>query len=98
MPMKQCADCGGWFDAEAFFRRDTPAYAYAGKGRRSTCLACEQTARDAQKTTNRWPTKIRDTIRRHAVRLGVDGDVLQTRYGWDFARMMHEAQHAYDNG
>ena len=66
--------------------------------RANICRACEQTGRDERKVVNRWPTKARDVIRRHAVRLGVDKTDLVGRYGWDPERLAHDAQYQYGNG
>jgi hypothetical protein len=66
--------------------------------RKHVCRPCEQTGRDDRKRENRWAVKARDTIRRHAVRLGVNKTELVTRYGWEPGRLAHEAEHAYKNG
>jgi hypothetical protein len=62
------------------------------------CIGCEQEKRDAEKRKDRWPTKISDMIRRHAERLKISVKVLREDFGWEFDRMLHEAQHAYSNG
>lgn len=100
MPTKRCPECGGWFDAEVFFRRNHATYASIASGRQSVCFGCEQTRRDAtkRKADGRWAVKIRDMIRRHAVRLKLTVAALEQQFGWHFDRMMHEAQHAYANG
>lgn len=94
--MKECARCGGVFDADVFFGRRAVSNAYLT--RRPVCLGCEQTARDAVKAADRWPTKIRDTIRRHAAKLQTTVAVLEYEFGWHFQRMLHDADHAYKNG
>jgi hypothetical protein len=73
-------------------------YASSAHRRNRVCRACEQTARDQRKIVNRWPTKARDTIRRHAVRLGIPKDELIGRFGWDAARLAHDAEFQYRNG
>jgi hypothetical protein len=95
---KVCARCGGTFDAEAFFRRAHAPYACSASGSHPFCIGCEQELRDRAKVTDRWPTKIRDTIRRHARRLGLTTDGLITEFGWQFEKLLHDAKHAYANG
>lgn len=97
MPLKQCSECGGWFEADAFFRSRG---LYASSPLRAICIGCEQTKRDAKKSDDggRWIVKIRDTIRRHAARLKLSVETLEQQYGWNFDRMLHEAKHAYANG
>ncbi len=72
---------------------------------RSGCIACEQDARDAAKATldGRWRAKVRDSIRRHAKKAVDRGllrctDEIETLWGWDRERLIHEGQHAYENG
>src|SRR5580765_1610283 len=98
MPQKRCPECGGWFEAEVFFRRAHALHAYSACGSHAICIGCEQTRRDQAKAKDRWPAKIHGTIRRHAARLRVTVTALRQEYGWQFDRMFHEAQHAYDNG
>jgi hypothetical protein len=99
MTKKECARCGGVFDAEAFFRQNNKASAFAFSGTTKTvCIGCEQTARDAEKARDRWPAKVRDTIRRHARQLGYSIDTLANEFGWQFDRLLHDVQHAYRNG
>jgi hypothetical protein len=93
---KECARCGGLFDAEAFFGRNHARYAYLA--RHAVCLGCQQSARDTEKARDRWPAKVRDTIRRHARQLGVTVGVLVKEFGWQFDRLLHDVQHAYRNG
>jgi hypothetical protein len=97
---KECARCGGLFDAEAFFRtHHGGAYAHApSRGTQSVCIGCEQTARDAEKARDRWPAKVRDTIRLHARKLGVTVVVLVKEFGWEFDQLLHDVKHAYSNG
>ena len=64
----------------------------------SVCRPCHQTRRDKLKLVNRWAAKARDTIRRHAIRLGVPKEELITRYGWDPHRLAHDAEFQYNNG
>ena len=97
MPQKQCAKCEEWFDV-VFFRRTGWASALAQSGTRSICIGCEQEKRDAEKRKDRWPAKIRDMIRSHAERLKISVRELREDFGWEFDRMLHEAQHAYANG
>jgi len=97
-PLKQCTQCEGWYDPRVFFRRHHGTNALVPQGTRAICIGCEQDARDSDKSQDRWPTKIRDTIRRHADRLKVQVGELEERYGWNFERLLHEARHAYANG
>jgi 5-methylcytosine-specific restriction endonuclease McrA len=55
-------------------------------------------ARDSRKIDNRWAVKARDVIRRHALRLGYSKGDLIDRYGWEPARLAHDAEYQYDNG
>jgi hypothetical protein len=66
--------------------------------RKHICRPCEQTGRDDRKRGDRWKVKARDTIRRHAVRLGVDKLDLIGRYGWEPTRLAHDAEFQYGNG
>jgi hypothetical protein len=66
--------------------------------RKWICRPCEQTQRDERKRQNRWPTKIRDVIRRHAQRLDVTRDYLVTVCGWAPDRLMHDGEFQYGNG
>jgi 5-methylcytosine-specific restriction endonuclease McrA len=66
--------------------------------RLGVCRPCEQTRRDRIKKVNRWAVKARDTIRRHAMRLGKTRVELVTRYGWDPDRLAHDAEFQYSNG
>jgi hypothetical protein len=59
---------------------------------------CEQTRRDERKAVDRWAVKAKDTIRRHAVRHGIDKTDLVNVYGWDPARLAHDAKHQYGSG
>lgn len=96
---KRCERCGGEYDVR-FFRRNHATYSYVASGSQSLCMGCEQLSRDGRKkpTDGRWAAKIRDTIRRHAVRLNLTVRQLQQEFGWTIDRMVHEAQHAYANG
>ena len=47
---------------------------------------------------DRWQVKARDCIRRHALRLQVDKSLLVGAYGWDPARLAHDAEFQYNNG
>jgi len=91
---KRCAKCGRVFPI-SFFRRMGHMHMP-----RAICRGCEQTARDQRKQVSdgRWQVKIRDTIRRHAARLGIPVARLERDFGWVSSRMLHEAQHAYGNG
>jgi hypothetical protein len=67
---------------------------------RTVCSGCMQSARDRQKRGDRWPSKCRFTIYRHAqkyIRLGLAStrDEFIERYGWDITAMAHDAEHAY---
>jgi hypothetical protein len=64
----------------------------------TVCRPCEQTRRDEVKASDRWDTKARDTIRRHAERLSIPKDELVGRYGWSASVLSHEAEHSYGNG
>jgi 5-methylcytosine-specific restriction endonuclease McrA len=95
--MKRCQECGGLYDAEEFFRRHHGTYAHVPCGTRAICLACEQTARDDRKQTNRWPDKVRGTIRRHARKLGIAAQTLEVKFGWNIQRLVRDAQRAYEH-
>jgi hypothetical protein len=64
-PVKQCARCGGEYDADAFFRRISDRYIYP------VCNGCEEQRRNNDKHKDRWQGKIRDTVRRHAAGFGL---------------------------
>jgi hypothetical protein len=70
----------------------------ASSPRRWVCRPCEQTARDQRKIANRWSVKARDVIRRHALRLGFTKEELIYFYGWEPARLAHDAEFQYANG
>src|SRR5262245_7629578 len=97
MADKICIKCGGLFD-DVFFRKNRHTRMSTRKWHRLVCIGCEQTTRDEKKIQDRWPAKIRDTIRRHASSLKISPESLRDGYGWDFERLKHDAQHAYQNG
>jgi hypothetical protein len=98
MALKECAKCGGIFEAEVFFHRNILRYAYRKSGRHPICIGCEQSARDEAKAIDRWPAKIRATINLHARRLHTTAIALAQEFGWNPGRMIHDAKHAYENG
>jgi hypothetical protein len=90
---KDCPQCSGRYDAEAFFHRSTTRSAT-----RRLCIGCFQSNSDTKKHADRWRVKIRDTTNRHGRRLGIPVDVLKARYGWHAEEMQHDAEHAWENG
>lgn len=99
---RRCTRCGTFYEAylvaRAFRRGTQSEVRMHANFTRAICRPCEQTARDDIKQDDRWKAKARDTIRRHAERLNIPKDDLIRRYGWDPARLAHEAEHAYGNG
>lgn len=59
-------------------------------------MGCEQTARDERKQRDRMLQKIRDTIRRHARKLGVTRDRLMHHYGWTVEKLRQDALDHYE--
>lgn len=102
---RRCKRCGTFYPphlVESAFRigggHGRALDASSAPRRNRICRPCEQTARDQSKIGNRWTVKSRDVIRRHAVRLDVPKDDLVSVYGWDQARLAHDAEHQYGNG
>lgn len=103
MDGRRCNRCGTMYPARlvegAFRFRGLDASRPRSTGRgRSICRPCEQTARDTKKIVNRWATKARDVIRRHADRFGIDKTDLVQCYGWEPERLAHDAEYQYGNG
>lgn len=100
---QRCTKDGGLYPVEFFAIKQEK---YRGEGehahphdpRRDTiCKGCRQTARDEYKRKNRFNQKIHDTRRRHAAKFKMTMKELEA-LGWISSRMVHEAQHVYDNG
>lgn len=100
--MRRCSRCGTTYPAhlvDAAFRSASSLRDASSRGWRArVCRPCEQTKRDERKIRDRWAVKARDVIRRHAVRLQVSKEDLVGRYGWDPARLAHDAEFQYGNG
>ena len=99
--MKECSRCGRP-TPDFFFGLNHARYASLAK-RRAICLGCEQDARDSAKIIKRERIKVRDTLRRHAVKfikLGkADSRVdFSDKFGWNIDDMTHDLEHAYENG
>lgn len=103
MGARRCTRCETWYEphlVEYAFRirgHDASRPRSAGLARH-ICRPCEQTSRDVKKRDDRWAVKARDTISRHAKRLGVDKQDLIGRYGWEPKRLAHDAEFQYGNG
>lgn len=96
-----CTRCGVQYPPDlvaAAFRMHRAGLDISRPTRKWICRPCEQTQRDERKRQNRWPTKIRDVIRRHAQRLDVTRDYLVTVCGWAPDRLMHDGEFQYGNG
>ncbi len=102
MSGRQCTRCGTWYPphliARAFRVVGNRVLDASRTHRLNVCRPCEQTARDQRKQGNRWRDKARDVIRRHALRLEIPKAELVRRYGWDPARLAHDAEFQYGNG
>jgi 5-methylcytosine-specific restriction endonuclease McrA len=100
MADRQCNRCATWYPPHLIARAFQPQRGRwdASNLRKTICRPCEQTARDQRKIRDRWAVKARDVIRRHALRLEVSKFDLISRYGWDPAKLAHEAEFQYGNG
>jgi len=100
-PLKQqCRKCRGWFDQQAFFRKnpDNRSRAHiSAREFRVICIGCETTARTELKNADSWLAKARSTIRRHASRYKKTTKEFVRLYGWDAPRIAHILKHAFDN-
>lgn len=114
---RRCTRCGNEYTAEEVVSGQA-FRSGAGAGRKmhlaTTCRPCEETARDLRNGVDRWPGKVNDTTRRHAIRLrfpkslGPDGqswhdpdlttDKLITVHGWQRTQLAYDAQFQYGNG
>jgi hypothetical protein len=70
----------------------------AKSSRRRTCYPCVRTAKDKRKGENRFTVKAKDTIRRHALSLGISERDLIEKYGWSPERMARDMARAYADG
>ena len=99
---KTCRTCGVTYPADEAAVLFAPFRRHEAQGMHTlysaTCRPCQQTKRDTVKVANRWPQKMRDTLKRHAGRLGYSVSDLALRFGWNLSVMEHEARHAYANG
>ena len=97
-PIKQqCLRCAGWFDQEAFFRKNPGGRKAHICAYRAVCIGCEITARTDDKKKDPWFAKARSTIRRHAARYRKTTKEFVRLYGWDTVRIAHILKHAFDN-
>jgi hypothetical protein len=98
-PKLKCSQCKGEYDAEAGFNLNAPERLMHRSLRRSRCVGCQQTTRDAKKHGDPCSVKARDTLRRHAARLKPDLSMAEfaRRYDWDIQRIAHDFRHAYEN-
>jgi hypothetical protein len=96
---KRCSECKQWFDEEAFFHRNYQSVLHACNrdGSRPKCIGCEDEARNVPKQCDRWTSKARDTIRRHATRFGMNSADFCRTYRWSVERLAHDLKHGYDN-
>ena len=60
-------------------------------------MGCERTAHDERKQRDRMLQKIRDTIRRHAKKLGIARDRLMHHYGWTIENLRRDACEHYEH-
>lgn len=104
-PMRRCSRCGGLYDEEAGFRRNSrAARAARGDHRRYVCIPCEQTTRDQTKEARRALVKADRSIRSHCERFNKKHASTLTvpefvgRFDWDRAQLAHDIEHAYANG
>jgi hypothetical protein len=63
-----------------------------------TCYPCIRTAKDKRKGENRWVVKAKDTLRRHALSLGISVEDLTGKYGWNPDRMARDMARVYADG
>ena len=97
-PVKQrCQRCGGWFDRDAFFRKNPGGRKAHISAYRAICIGCEQTERTERKKADTWLEKARSTIQRHAKKYGRSTQQFIRVYGWDAPRVAHILEHAFDN-
>lgn len=102
---RACRRCGGTYSEHFFASIGTRVRdaSLTSRHRSAVCRGCRDTERDQKKAKNRFPQKARDTIRRHARRFMAAGVIkaerdLSERFGWDAAKLAHDAEHAYQNG
>ena len=97
-PVKQrCKECGGWYDRDAFFRKNPGGRKAHISAYRQICIGCETTTRTKRKKADRWLAKARSTIYRHAKKYGRTSTEFIRVYGWEPARVAHILEHAHDN-
>jgi hypothetical protein len=100
-PVKQqCRRCRGYFDREAFFRKNPDKRSRTNISVRefkATCIGCETTERTERKKADNWLEKARSTIQRHAKKYDRSTEQFIRIYGWDVPRVAHILEHAFDN-
>jgi hypothetical protein len=98
---KKCSRCGGTWDEEAFFRKDSStnrrsAGALAEQFR-SVCIGCELSERNDPTPEERARRKAQNSIATHAEKYAMKPLEFAKRYGWDLERMIYDIMHGHEN-
>jgi hypothetical protein len=96
---RACIRCSTIYPADlvefAFRAADRSGIMHPARIVRNVCRPCELTHSDEVKRADRWATKARDTIRRHAERFSIDKRDLIQAYGWEPELLARDAEFHY---
>ena len=99
--VKKCSKCGGEWDEEAFFRRDTSinrrSAGALAEQYRTVCIGCELTERNDPTPEERARRKAHNTTALHAAKCGMTPNDFAKRYGWDIERIVYDIIHGHEN-
>lgn len=100
-PVKTCRACGGEWDLEACYRRDSsksrrsagaPAEQY-----RAQCVMCDITERNDPTPEERAKRKAQNSIVLHAEKYNLTPTEFSRRFGWEISRMVYDIMHGHEN-
>jgi hypothetical protein len=97
--VKKCSKCGGEWDEEAFFRKNTE-HRRSGQvylATHSVCIGCELTERNDPTPEERARRKAHNTLVHHADKRGMTPTDFAKRYGWNTDRMVYDIMHGHMN-
>ena len=101
--MRTCRKCNGEYSDRFFQHHRDLVRAAARTKKELTCIGCQQYDRDTKKRANRPREKARRTIRTHAEKYILSGEVKTKeefidRFGWDIDQIAHDIDHSSKNG
>jgi hypothetical protein len=97
--LKKCSKCGGTWDEEAFFRKNSE-HRRSGQvylATHAVCIGCELTERNDPTPEERARRKAQNTIATHAEKRDMLPSEFAKRYGWDVERMVYDVIHGHKN-